>query len=245
MPRFFVTSDCINDNTITIKGEDCRHISIVLRANVKDRVAVCDMSGNLYDCVISRITSDRVELDIENISKADTEPPYKATLLMALPKGDKMEYIIQKATETGVSEIIPFSSGYCVCKLDAKGGEKKRERWQKIAKSAAEQCGRGIIPTVYAPVTFNQAVEILKSHSSSFMCYEGERAFSLKEYLSKEESKELDICFMIGSEGGFSEDECAKIREAGIPTVSLGKRILRCETAPVYVLSCLSMTFEG
>ncbi len=245
MPRFFVTSQAISDNIITVTGEDAHHISRVLRAAVGDKLTVCDMANTLYFCAISQITAESVTLNIEETSKNDTEPPYRATLLMALPKGDKMEYIIQKAVETGVCEIIPFSSSRCICKLDDKGGEKKRERWQKIAKGAAEQCGRGIIPKVLSPVTFNQALEIMKSHKNPFMCYEGETALCMRDYLQNQTNPDLDFCFMIGAEGGFSHEECMKIKELGIDTVSLGKRILRCETAPIYVLSALSMLYEN
>lgn len=245
MPRFFVTADDITDNTVTISGEDAHHISKVLRAAVGEKLDVCDMANNLYNCTISSISSERVILNIEMVSANETEPPYNAVLLMALPKGDKMEYIIQKAVETGVCRIIPFSSSRCVCKLDLKSAEKKRERWQKIAKSAAEQCGRGIIPEVCLPVTFNGAIEILKEHKNSFMCYEGENALCIRDYLNNQASDEKDFCFMIGSEGGFSTEEYLKIKDEGIATVTLGKRILRCETAPIYVLSVLSMMYES
>lgn len=244
MPRFFVTSENISDNIITVTGEDAHHISKVLRATVGEKLDVCDMANNLYSCVISAITAEAVTLHICDVSQNNTEPPYKATLLMALPKGDKMEYIIQKAVETGVTEIIPFSSSRCVCKLDSKGGEKKRERWQKIAKNAAEQCGRGMIPQVLSPITFNQAIDIMKSHQNPFMCYEGETALCMKDYLKTQLNDNKDFCFMIGSEGGFSQEEYLKIKSQGIETVTLGKRILRCETAPVYVLSALSMFYE-
>lgn len=244
MPRFFVTADNITDSTITITGEDAHHIANVLRASIGETLEVCDMANKLHLCEISSITPQTILLDVKETIENDTEPPYKATLLMALPKGDKMEYIIQKAVETGVGQIIPFSSSRCVCKLDDKGGEKKRERWQKIAKSAAEQCGRGIIPTVSAPVTFKQAVEIMKSHKNPFMCYEGEQALCIRDYLKEQTDNELDFCFMIGAEGGFSHDEYNRLKESGIKTVTLGKRILRCETAPIYVLSALSIFYE-
>ncbi len=244
MSTFFVTADCIADNKITISGEDAHHISKVLRMAAGDHIKVSDMSKKIYNCKIEGFSRDEVYLNIESSEDSITEPPYKATLFMALPKQDKMELIIQKAVELGVYRIVPFSSSRCVCKLDSQGGEKKRERWQKIAKSGAEQCGRAIIPEVHTPVTFKKALEMLMESQNPFMCYEGEETLSMKQYLDGKKDKGEEFAFMIGSEGGFSVEEARLIRENNVPTVSLGNRILRCETAPLMVLSCLSMMYE-
>ena len=152
-----------------------------------------------------------------------------------------METLIQKAVECGVSEIVPFASEHCVVKLDAQGGKKKQERWQKIAHSAAEQSGRGIVPTVREPIPFAQAVREAAQAQVRFLCYEGERSQTMGEVLTPQAES---IAFLIGPEGGFSQKEVVLAKEAGLPSVGLGKRILRTETASTFVLSALVFHYE-
>ncbi|MBE6637852.1 MAG: 16S rRNA (uracil(1498)-N(3))-methyltransferase [Ruminococcaceae bacterium] len=244
MPRFFVRSDAICDDIITICGSDALHISRSLRMKTGDTVRVCDMQRTEYDCCITAFTSDTVTLRILSCHESQNEPPYLARLYMALPKGDKMELIIQKAVEMGVGEIIPFRSERSIVKLDDAAGEKKRQRWQKIADAAAGQCGRGAIPEVFAPLSLDAAIAHANSSELKFVCYEGEESFQLPALLSASPSVPHSVSFFIGAEGGFSTGEVEKFRAASIPSVGLGARILRCETAPLFVLSCLSYVWE-
>ncbi len=244
MPRFFVQSSAITNDTITVIGSDASHISRSLRMKVGESVTVCDMQRTEYRCCIETVGSDTVTLRILSASQSRNEPPYYAKLYMALPKADKMEFVIQKAVEMGVSEIIPFRSERSVVKLDEAGGEKKRQRWQKIADSAAGQCGRGILPTVSTPLDFDTALANALKDDLAFVCYEGEEACQLPVLLSKYPLPPRTVSFFVGAEGGISTEEIAKFQKAQIPSVGLGRRILRCETAPLFVLSCLSCTWE-
>ena len=244
MPRFFVQSNAIVGDTVTIVGSDASHISLSLRMKAGEAVTVCDMQRTEYDCVIESFSADNVILRILSQSQSQNEPPYYAKLYMALPKADKMELIIQKAVEMGVSEIIPFRSERSVVKLDEASGEKKRQRWQKIADAAAGQCGRGILPAVRAPMYFDAALNDAMKDDLSFVCYEGEDGCQLPDLLAKYPHPVGTVSFFVGAEGGISTEEIEKFRAAHIPSVGLGKRILRCETAPLFVLSCLSFSWE-
>ena len=158
MPRFFVRDDAISEDSILITGSDALHISRSLRMREGEEITVCDMQRREYRCRLAAFTADTVTAEILSVQESATEPPYHATLYMALPKGDKMELIIQKSVELGVARIVPFASSRSVVRLDRAGGEKKRERWQKIADAAAGQCGRGILPVVTAPMSFDEAL---------------------------------------------------------------------------------------
>ncbi len=244
MPRFFVQSHAIQGDSITIVGSDASHISRSLRMKVGESVTVCDMQKTEYDCQIAAITAEDVTLSVLASKPSQNEPPYRAKLYMALPKADKMELIIQKAVELGVSDIIPYRSERSVVKLDEKGGAKKQERWQKIADSAAGQCGRGILPTVHAPVSFDEALKDAQGSPLCFLCYEGEDGLTLKNLLQRYPQAPESVAFFVGAEGGIARDELQKCREAGVLSVGLGNRILRCETAPLFVLSSLSCFWE-
>jgi 16S rRNA (uracil1498-N3)-methyltransferase len=163
-------------------------------------------------------------------------------LFQALAKGEKMDYIVQKSTELGVCEIVPFESERCIAKSDKKGDVSKTERRRKIALDAAGQCGRGRIPEVSATVSFKEALDRLSKTELAFMCYEGENTLALKALLPNEIPTEIG--FMIGPEGGFSKQEVESAIERGIKLAGLGKRILRTETASAYVLSSLSFYYE-
>lgn len=244
MPRFFVQSSAICDNTITISGSDASHISRSLRMKVGDFLTVCDMQRSEFLCQITDITPDSVHLRIFTRCESQNEPPYFATLYMALPKADKMELIIQKAVEMGVSRIVPVRSERSVVKLSCQDGVKKQQRWQKIADSAAGQCGRGILPQITEPMDFADAVKDAAKAELPFFCYEGEDAFSLKDLASRYKESPKTIAFFVGSEGGICQKEVDMLQNAGLFSVGLGKRILRCESAPMFVLSCLSLLWE-
>ena len=245
MPRFFVEAENIGADSLIVTGGDAHHISAVLRMKPGDRLTVCDFCNTEYTCEILSCADGKVEAKILSSAPSQSEPPFPVTLYMALPKGDKMEWIVMKAVELGVSRIVPFSSDYTVVKLDGKGREKKRLRWQAIARAAAEQCGRGRIPEIAEIVAYKEALcEACAARDKGekvFFCYEREDTRALRTVL--ESGTPAGISFFVGAEGGFSEKEIDAAAAAGIPTVSLGRRILRCETAPLCVLSCIGYAF--
>lgn len=220
----------IGEDFAFIRGEDANHIAKVLRARIGEQVVICDGAGCDYSCEITEILADEVKLSINEKIPCDAEPDVKITLFMALPKSDKMDYVIQKAVELGVYEIVPFSSSRCVVKLNGGAEEKKTKRWQKIAHAAAKQSGRGIIPEVCSPITFGELTKRAENFDLPLLCYECEGENSLKAVLSEKEFKNL--CIVVGPEGGFDRAEVESAVASGFKSVSLGKRILRCETAP-------------
>lgn len=236
MPKFFVSPDKINNNQITIDTEDVGHITRVLRLGVGDRITVCDTAGFDYDAEICDI-SNAVLCNILSKTKSDTEPNIDVTLYQALPKASKMEYIIQKTTELGIVKIVPCALSRCVVKLDSKDAKKKVERWQKIADSAAKQSGRGIIPKICDVVSLYDAIIQMKQADLAFVPYECEEKRTIKSKIFA--SKAKTISFLIGPEGGFAPEEIEKLSDAGIEPITLGKRILRTETAGEAVLAML------
>ena len=248
MPRFFVRRNQIDGNKITILGDDAKHISRSLRMAVGDNVTVCDMQSVEYECSLVEFLPDRVEAEIISSRACDTEPPYSVTLYQALPKGDKLDTVIQKAVECGVYEIVPFVSERCIAKESSRE-ENKLSRRQRIALEAAKQCGRGIIPCVKPTASFSEMLKSAAEADIAIMCYEGDGTVSFKEALSNAKRAVADlknpsVSVVIGSEGGFSLDEVEQARAAGLIPVGLGKRILRTETAPSVALSCLIYEFE-
>lgn len=242
MPRFFIRKDQIEitdgNKIISITGEDAHHISRSLRMTQGEKITVCDMQKTVYECEICDFSNDIVKALVISEGPSDTEPPCYIKLYQAIPKGDKMETIIQKSIECGVSEIIPFSSERCIAKIDKRDASKKAERHNKIAESAAKQSGRGIIPPVKEAMSFKEALADASDSDLTIFCYEGDGTTSLKEILkSSKDAKKISI--FIGSEGGFSLKEVELARENGAELAGLGKRILRCETAPTFALSCI------
>ncbi len=246
MPRIYIDKNEIQGRSVVLDGERAAHISRSLRMRVGDELTLCDGENTDYFVKIEGITKDSVTLEIMSEEKCVSEPPYKARLFMAMPKADKMELIIQKAVETGVYSIVPFISERCISRPDEASLKKKTERWNKIAKSAAEQCGRGVIPEVCPTVSFAAALEMAGQDDRAFICYECEKHTGLYELLAgmREKSEKGSVSFFVGAEGGFSEKEVENARNHGINSISLGKRILRCETAPVYVLSVMSAMLD-
>ena len=250
MPRFFVTKEQIDNGVVTLLGDDAHHISRSLRMAVGEQITVCDMQKNEYLCVLKEFLADRVTASVISQSKSDTEPPFIADLFQALPKGDKLDSVIQKSVECGVASITTFNSERCIAKESSKE-EKKLQRRQRIALEAAKQSGRGIIPEIYATVSFKEAIARASQADIALFCYEGDGTVSLKNYLS-EKKKEIDasgieipkISVVIGSEGGFSLAEVEAAKDAGLVPIGLGKRILRTETASSFVLGCLCYEFE-
>lgn len=233
MPRFFTEHG--NDEEIVITGEDARHIGRSLRMRVGESLTVC-AEGIDYDCEITRITDSEVYLHPLHIAPCAAEPTVKVTLYMAVPKQDKLAEIVQKAVELGVTEIVPVLTARCVARPGKSDFEKKRDRLQKIAHSAAKQSGRGIIPEVAPLHTWQEALASMQAQDIAVMLYEEEGGVRFGEVpLSGKER----IGLFIGSEGGISEEEAAQAVDAGLHRVWLGKRILRCETAPTAAISVL------
>lgn len=237
MPKFFIPKENIYENKIIINNNDVSHIKRVLRASVGDELTLCDGKGINYSVKISKIDDKEIICDIIFSEKSDTEANIEVTIFQGIPKASKMDYIIQKTTELGVVKIIPCEMSRCVSKIDnSKDAKKKVDRWQKIAEEAAKQSGRGIIPKVCEPLTFKQAVEMMKEYDLAFAPYECEEQNRLKNILiSKNNIKR--IAFMIGPEGGYDLNEINILIENNIKTVTLGKRILRTETAGEAVLA--------
>lgn len=239
MSKFFVEPSKIADNRIIIDTDDVNHITRVLRLKENDVIEVCDTTGTDYSARISDISEGHVICDVISSKKSDTESNIEVTLYQGLPKGSKMEYIIEKTTELGIFSIVPVVMSRCVVKLEnRKAEEKKCGRWQKIAQSAAKQSGRGIIPQVKLPVTVDEAIERMKKSDIALVPYECEEVNTLKSSL-RTDKQVRSVSIFIGPEGGFDPVEIAKVRSAGIKTVTLGKRILRTETAGEAVLAIM------
>lgn len=239
MPRFFAERENIKDTYIIIDNEDVNHISRVLRLGEGDEITVCDGQGFDYKALIREIKSKQIVCDILEKNKSNTEPNIEVILFQGLPKASKMDYIIQKTTELGISKIVPCALSRCVVKLENKKAEsKKTERWQKIAQAAAKQSGRGIVPEISMPVSLSEALEQLKKCDICFVPYECEEINTLKRVLTSVKEPKT-VGFIVGPEGGFDPAEIEKISEAGINTITLGKRILRTETAGEAVLSMI------
>ena len=248
MPRFFIRADQVTENenganTLVIRGDDAHHISRSLRMATGEEITVCDMQKNVYLCKISRITDSEVTADIVSTSVSDTEPKCYIKLYQAVPKSDKLETIIQKSVECGVSEIIPFMSERCIAKIEGKDIAKKAERHNKISESAAKQSGRGIIPVVKEAMKYKEAIDDAMNSDLAIFCYEGDNTLSLKEILRGTDGIKT-ISLIIGSEGGFSLSEVEYARAKGAKIAGLGKRILRCETAPAFALACIAYETE-
>ena len=242
MPRFFVNNEDIDNGKIYISGEDAYHIARSLRMAVGDSVTVSDGEKYEYECKLLKIRDELCECEIISYAEGKSEPPVKITLYMGYPKGDKLEQVVQKAVELGVSEIIPFESSRCIKRPKEDRREKQIARLNKIAIEAAKQCGRLILPRVLDTVSFSELVSVMGKGRVLF-CYEGEGCISLKEALSYVKAGD-EVSVVIGSEGGFSESEAESARESGALLCNLGPRILRCETAPAYILSAISYQFE-
>ena len=228
MPKYFTSPESINGDTITLDEETSLHLSRVLRCKTGDMITVGDGSNIDYECEITEVTKNAVTARIIDKHLNLNEPDVKITLYQGLPKSDKMELIIQKCVEIGVDRIVPVSMARSVVKLDKKG-DKKTERWNKISLSAAKQCGRGRIPEVANVMTFRQAVEDSRSCDGRLMPYENEQKNGLKSFCDNFKGKSIAV--FIGPEGGFDPSETELAKADGITPVTLGRRILRTETA--------------
>lgn len=233
MTRFFASQEEMSGERILLTGENAQHAK-VLRLKPGETVLVCDGEGQ--ECLCQIFSTDSWELRVTERRASQSEAAVRVSVYMAFPKADKLEHVIQKATELGAYEIVAFPSARCVSRPDEKSLKKKLERWQKIAASAAEQSGRGRIPQVLVLDSFHAALSRASEADKALMFYENEQAVTLKMALSGEYRT---VSLLTGPEGGLEEKEVRQAREAGLQVCTLGKRILRCETAPLCALSAV------
>ncbi len=239
MPRFFVPSAQIGETELEIFGADAWHIARALRMAVGETIVVSDMHRGTLTCTLTEITDARVVARIDKREADASEPPFAAVLYQAVPKGDKMAEIVEKAVECGVSRIVPVLTERCVSRPDPKAMDAKRARWQKIAEAAAKQSGRGTIPEISPAVDFATALSALAATDIPLFAYEGERETSLRAVLRETSLVGKTVGLFVGSEGGFSAAEAEAAHAAGVHSVGLGARILRTETAAPFLLACL------
>ncbi len=237
MDRFFVDKNNVNleNNTCFIEGEDVKHISKVLRCKIGEEIEVCDKENNEYICEIANIDKAVVELKILDKKDIKRESDLKIKLYQGLPKGPKMEMILQKLTEVGVDEIILVQTKRSVSKVDDKKEDKKLERWERIIYEAAKQSKRGKIPRLRGILSFKEALADMKNNDLNIAPYENERTLSIKKAIKGVDINNIGI--FVGPEGGFEESEIESIEQIGGQSVSLGPRILRTETASVVASS--------
>lgn len=245
MHHFFVEPSQIQGNHIFIDGSDVNHIRNVLRMNPGEEVNVTDGSGEkVYRCAIASIGEDTVELNIMWAQEKGMELPSKIYLFQGLPKSDKMELIIQKAVELGVYEIIPMATARAVVKLDQKKAAAKVKRWQAISESAAKQSKRLLIPEVKEPVKFSEALKLASDLDVRLIPYELAEGMDGTRRIIQSVKPGQSVAVFIGPEGGFEEAEVELAKEAGFQAITLGRRILRTETAGMTVLSILMYQLE-
>ncbi|MFC7440636.1 16S rRNA (uracil(1498)-N(3))-methyltransferase [Laceyella putida] len=235
MQRYFIAQEQIMETTIRLVGEDVHHIKNVMRNKPGDQIICCAGQGIDYLVEIESLDSSEVMTRIVERMPSKGEPRTKILLAQSLPKGDKLEWILQKGTELGASAFLPFSSERSIVKLDARKIDKKKERWDRIVKEAAEQAHRGAVPTVATPLSWKALLQEITKRECAWIAYE-KGGLPLAEAIG---SAADEILFIVGPEGGFTEAEIQEAKEAGAVPISLGSRILRTETAPLMALSCI------
>ncbi|MBQ7065471.1 MAG: 16S rRNA (uracil(1498)-N(3))-methyltransferase [Lachnospiraceae bacterium] len=245
MYQFFVEPEQIQGNRIIITGKDFNHIKNVLRMKVGEELNVkSGMDDNEYRCGILEFTEEEVICELYFIKEEATELPVRVYLFQGLPKSDKMELIIQKAVELGAYEIIPMATKRAIVKLDDKKAKTKIARWRGISEAAAKQSKRAIIPNITAPKSFKEALEYCKAMDVKLIPYELAEGMEFTRNVIAGIEKNQSVAVFIGPEGGFAEEEIQAAREAGMLPVTLGKRILRTETAGMCVLAFLLYQLE-
>ncbi len=245
MNRFFVDDPgAFSDRSVVITGEDVNHVKNVLRLKENDELLVSDGRGRDYHCRISGITNEEVVADICDICDNFSELSTEITLFQGFPKGDKMELIIQKTVELGVTRIVPVMTKRTVVKLDDKKAKKKTERYNMIAESAAKQSGRGMIPEVTMPVSFAEAVSMAEKLDMNIIPYEEAEGVEYSRNIIKSIKGKKSLGIFIGPEGGFAREEVEKALDAGASAITLGHRILRTETAGMAVISIIMFELE-
>ena len=248
MPKFFVKTEQLNDNKITIVGEDVKHIKNVLRLKVDDNIQICNLETSInYTCGISKINSDNIECIIFNETSSNCESNVQISIFQGLPKTDKMELIIQKSVELGAYEITSIEMKRCVVKFDEKTKNKKIERWQKISEVAAKQSGRDIVPKVNDIINVKNVCNLIQNYDIVLLAYENEQTNTLKDELLKIKNKisnKINIGIIIGPEGGIDKEEVELLKNSGAKVITLGKRILRTETVALAMTSVIMYELE-
>lgn len=231
-----------NIEEIRLNGENSHHVGRVMRKSKGDKIVVCDGEGNDFFCTITD-ASGGIVCKVESAEKSRCEMPTRVIVFAGLSKGDRFEQLIQKCVELGAYKIIPFYSENCVVKLSKGDNEKKTERYNKIARDAGKQSGRGILPVVEPIISFEKACDMAKSTDLPLFLYECEERYTIKNNLIKAESFEC-ISLISGPEGGFSKREAEYAQSLGLVFTTLGPRILRCETAPLAALAAIGAILE-
>lgn len=246
MYQFFIKAENIQEDEILVtEAQDVNHIKNVLRMREGEKISLCcEEREREYVCSIEAFLPDGIRAKILDVNADSRELPVKITLFQGLPKGDKMELIIQKAVELGAAEIVPVATKRAVVRLDAKKATKKVARWNEIAKSAAKQSKRTHIPEVLPVMTFREALSYGMEMDMRILPYEDARGIAYARQTIKKVADVKSVGIYIGPEGGFSEEEVALAREAGARTITLGHRILRTETAGMAILSILMFQLE-
>lgn len=254
MPKFFVKNEQIKENEITINGEDVNHIKKVLRAKIGDELQICNsQNGENFLCDIQSLDNENINCIIKQKLEMLTESNIKVTIFQGLPKADKMEYIIQKSVELGVTDITPVEMKRCVVKFDEKDKVKKQARWQKISEVAAKQCGRDIIPEINSLINIKNLCNLIEKYDIVLVAYENEKETTLKEQLlkiktdtinNKKQDEQVKIGIVIGPEGGLEPQDVELLKQNGAKVITLGKRILRTETVALNVLSIIMYELE-
>ena len=247
MGKFFVKTNQIEEKNIIILNDDVNHIKNVLRLNILDNIEVCNKdTGDNYNCQISNISNNQIECEIINKMDSITEGNVKIDVYQGLPKFDKMEFIIQKGTELGVTNFIPVKFNRCIVKIDKKDVEKKLSRWQKISEVASKQSGRDIIPNIEKIVGVKDICDIINKYDIVLLAYEQEKDNYIKNELEKIKNTKMsfNIAIVIGPEGGIEEKEVEILKNAGAKVISLGKRILRTETVCMQMVSIIMYELE-
>lgn len=242
---FYIKNTQINNDKIILEGPDVKHVKSVLRHKIGDEIEVCDENGMRYFTKIEVFVEDAIELKILDLTSESTELPVKIDLYQGLPKSDKMDLIVQKCTEIGASSVIPVVTDRVIVKLDDKSAAKKVERWNKIAAEAAKQSGRQVIPSVENVTFLENIIENLSKYDIVIVPYECEKESTLKVKLRNLNKEVQSIAVVIGPEGGFSEKDIATLEKCPkVEKVSLGKRILRTETAGIATLAMILYEYE-
>lgn len=240
MARFFLPTQQIQDCRATLIGDELNHLRRVLRLRTEDRVVLFDDAGCEHEGIIRDLSEDRAEIEILRSYHVDNESPLKITLALGLTKGEKMDWVVEKATELGVHTILPFFSRYTVPKLNETKMAQRSERWQKIAVSAAKQCGRARIPKILALTEFRDLLKTVSGDALPLLFWEKECEQRLSE-LKETRTSISEVVVTIGPEGGFSAQEAALALDQGFQSVRLGRRILRAETAAVAALAAVQL----
>ncbi len=236
MTRFFVEPAQLDLENPVLTGENAKHAK-VLRLKCGEELLLCDGQGRECLCAVASLSDGEIGLEVVRRRSSETEAKVRVSVYMAFPKAEKLEHVIQKATELGAYEIVAFPSARCISRPDEKSLSKKLDRWQRIAASAAEQSGRGVIPQVLTLPSYKAALERAGYADKALLFYENERATTLRMALQSGPYETVSL--LTGPEGGLEEAEVKQAMDAGLAVCTLGKRILRCETAPLCALSAI------